>query len=419
MALYTFGGSPADVLTTANGDVVPNYPVLVRVAGTGQLVTALYEADGTTPIGELRSNPSTSSQPGAIRAFKTDVPAIEFEYNDATGQAIRWFENGRELAAEALATAQGALSRSAGGTVTGPVTAADGLTVNDGFTVNGDGHVDNLDADTLTVGGKPVTGGSGATLPGLFSPQAYGAKGDGVADDAPAVQAALDAAYNGGGGWVLVPPGTYRCATLPLRIRRGTRLTLMQGATFRRGAPNTFLLNGDAAQTFGGYTGHGDLVIEGGVWDMRATDNPTNPDMCISIGHARNVVIRDLEIRDVGGYHAIELNSTKNGAVTGCTFRGYLDTGGRDFSEAVQLDGAFRVSVFGGFGPYDGTPCEDVVMRDCYVGASGTAGTVAWPAGSARTRRRGASGTAASRSWATRSRAARSTRSSRTSGKTP
>lgn len=381
MALYTFGGNPSDVLTTANGDVVPDYPVHVRVAGTGQLVTALYEADGTTPIGELRSNLATSSQPGAIRAFKADVPAIEFEYNDATGQAIRWFENGRELAAEALATAQGALSRSAGGTVTGPVTAADGLTVNDGFTVNGDGHVDNLDAGTLTVGGKPVTGGSGATLPGLFSPQAYGAMGDGVADDAPAVQAALDAAYNGGGGWVLVPPGTYRCATLPLRIRRGTRLTLMQGATFQRGAPNTFLLNGDAAQTFGGYTGHGDLVIEGGVWDMRATDNPTNPDMCISIGHARNVVIRDLEIRDVGGYHAIELNSTKNGAVTGCSFRGYLDTGGRDFSEAVQLDGAFRVTVFGGFGPYDGTPCEDVVMRDCYVGASGTAGTVAWPAG--------------------------------------
>jgi|GEM_PF-2956129 len=382
MPLYTYGGNAAAVLTDAAGNVIPDYPLIVRVAGTGQPVTALYEADGTTPIGELRSNPADSNSPGAIRPFKiADITGIEYEYNGLTGP-VRWFESARELPAEALEASRGALSRSAGGTVDGPVTFAGGITVRDGFTVDGEGHVDTLDVDSLTVDGKPVTGGSGGgTLPGMYVPQTYGATGDGVADDAPAVQAALDAAYNAGGGWVLVPPGTYRCATLPLRIRRGTRLTLMNGAVFRRGSTNTFLLNGDATQQLGGYTGHGDLVIEGGVWDMRATDAPTDPDMCISIGHARNVVIRDLEIRDVGGYHAIELNSTKHAVVSGCSFRGYLDTGGRAFSEAVQLDGAFRVSVFGGFGPYDGTPCEDVVMRDCYVGASGTAGTVAWPAG--------------------------------------
>ncbi|MFE0762630.1 right-handed parallel beta-helix repeat-containing protein [Streptomyces smyrnaeus] len=209
----------------------------------------------------------------------------------------------------------------------------------------------------------------------------YGATGDGTTDDAPALQAALDAARDAGGGWIIVPPGTYRCATLPLRIYRRTRLTLAQGATLLRGAPETFLLNGDASQAHGGYTGHGDLIIEGGVWDMRATDAPTDPDMCISIGHARNVVIRDLEIRDVGGYHAIELNSTKHATVANCSFRGYLDTGGRAFSEAVQIDLAGRASLFGGFGPYDSTPTEDVVMRDCYVGPSGTAGTVPWPSG--------------------------------------
>ncbi|SDL43224.1 right-handed parallel beta-helix repeat-containing protein [Streptomyces indicus] len=382
MPLYTYGGNAAAVLTDAAGNVIPDYPLIVRVAGTGQPITALYEADGTTPIGELRSNPAGSDSPGAIRPFKIDgITAIEYEYNGLTGP-VRWFESGREVPAEALEAARGALSRSAGGTVNGPVTFAGGITVRNGFTVHGEGHVDTLDVDSLTVDGKPVGGGSGGgALPGMFAPQTYGAKADGVADDAPAVQAALDAAHNAGGGWVLVPPGNYRCATLPLRIRRGTRLTLMKGATFTRGAPNTFLLNGDANQNFGGYGGHGDIVVEGGVWDMRAPDNPTDPDMCISIGHARNVVIRDLEIRDVGGYHAIELNSAKNGLVENCRFLGYLDTGGRDFSEAVQLDGAFRSSVFGGFGPYDGTPVEDVVMRDCYVGASGTPGTVAWPAG--------------------------------------
>lgn len=243
--------------------------------------------------------------------------------------------------------------------------------------VNG---VASLDA-TGKVPASQLPAMSSGTDSGTLNVRSYGATGDGVTDDAPAIQDALDAAYAAGGGWVVVPAGTYACATLPLRIYRNTRLTLVPGARFKRTAPNTFLLNGDAAQTFGGYTGHGNIIVEGGTWDMRATDFPTNPDMCISIGHARNVIIRDIELLDLAGYHGIELNSTKGAVVDGCSFRGYVDTGGRDFSEAVQIDLAGRPSLFGGFGPYDGTPCEDITMRDCYVGPSGTAGTVAWPSG--------------------------------------
>ncbi|MGY5131282.1 right-handed parallel beta-helix repeat-containing protein [Streptomyces nigrescens] len=222
---------------------------------------------------------------------------------------------------------------------------------------------------------------SGGMDAGTLNVRTYGATGNGTTNDAPAIQAALNAALAAGGGWVVVPPGTYACATLPLRVYRNTRLTLMPGARFKRTGNNTFLLNGDAAQTYGGYTGHGNIVIEGGTWDMRATAYPTNPDMCISIGHCRDITIRDIELLDLAGYHGIELNSTKHALISNCSFRGYVDTGGRDFSEAVQIDLAGRPSLFGGFGPYDGTPCEDITMRDCYVGPSGTAGTVAWPSG--------------------------------------
>ncbi|WP_431980000.1 right-handed parallel beta-helix repeat-containing protein [Streptomyces qinglanensis] len=409
MALYTYGGGPADVLTNTSGDVVPDYPVIVRRAGTGEQVTALLEVDGTTPIAELRTNAASSDQPGAIRPFKIDgVTAIEYEYNGLTGP-VRWYAASRELAAEAASTAASALELAEGalptegGVMTGAAqwqtgspaaTTASSRASADTYdrwrrdaegrqewgagTTAPDAALYRSGPGELTVGGVLLaTGGNG----GFRSVRAAGAVGDGVTDDAPAIQAALTAAHAEGGGWVVVPAGDYLLETLPLRIRGGTRLTLAPGARFVRGATGTLLLNGDADQDYGGYSGHGNLVIEGGIWDMKGADF-LDSDMCISIGHARGITVRDLEIRDVCGFHAIELNSTQHALVDNCAFRGYVDPDGtRDFSEAVQIDLAGRASLFGGFGPYDHTVCQDITVRACYVGASGTAGTVAWPAG--------------------------------------
>jgi hypothetical protein len=209
----------------------------------------------------------------------------------------------------------------------------------------------------------------------------YGADASGAVNADAAIQLALNDARDTGGAWVLVPPGTYLIGAT-LRIYNNTRLTLMQGAEFRRNHGGTMMLNGDAGQAFGGYTGNGDITIEGGLWNMRGTTpGMTGSAMCISIGHAENITIRDLEIRDLPGYHGIELNSTIHGTIADCRFRGYVDPGGRDFSEAVQLDLAKGAGEFGGFGPYDHTPCEDITVTGCYFGGSGTAGTTAWPRG--------------------------------------
>ncbi|MFF3497373.1 right-handed parallel beta-helix repeat-containing protein [Streptomyces sp. NPDC002795] len=207
----------------------------------------------------------------------------------------------------------------------------------------------------------------------------YGADPSGSTDAAPGIQTALNYARDVGGAQVMVPPGVYLIGTT-LRIYSNTRLTLMAGAEFRRNVAGTMLINGDAGQAFGGYTGHSRIVIEGGLWNMRGTTSGlTGSAMCISIGHATDIVIRDLEIRDVSGFHAVELNSTSHGLIQNCRFRGYVDPGGRDYSEAVQIDLAKSEGVFGGFGPYDHTPCEDVLVTGCHFGASGTAGTTAWP----------------------------------------
>lgn len=384
MALYTFGGTPADVLTDSAGNVVPNYLVLVYRAGTNELVSALFEADGTTPISELRTNTSGSTTPGAIRTFKADaVTAIDYQYNGPGGVPVRWYEAARELAQEAAGAAADALLKGEGGTVTAPVAFTGGASVESGLDVEG-----GMTADGAVINGDlTVTGAFAPTslqLSGMriFNPRVYGALGNGTGNDATSIQAALDAAAASSvGGWVLVPSGTYMIGAT-LRIYGNTRLTLLPGAEFRRNYAGTMLLNGDSGQSLSGYTGHGNILIEGGLWNMRGTTGGlTASAMCMSFGHARGITVRDVEIRDLPGYHAIELNAVQTGRVENCQFRGYIDPGSRDFSEAVQIDLAKGSSYFGGFGPYDNTSCQDIEVRSCYVGASGTAGTVAWPRG--------------------------------------
>ncbi|MEW1754712.1 right-handed parallel beta-helix repeat-containing protein [Streptomyces angustmyceticus] len=406
MTQYTFGGVPADVLTTSGGTVVADYPITVRVAGTGATVTAMYESDGTTPIAQLRSNPSGSDTPGAIRTFKVDgVTAIEYEYNGPSGSPVRWYEAAREAATGALDQIEDKLDLS-GGTLTGAVHAALGASTAEAFSTAVTG--DSNERWRITADGKQSWGPGNAALdtflqrsaagvletPGtllagqvslagaqIYNPVLYGAPNNGTGNASTGIQAALNAARDAGGGWVMVQPGTYLIGAT-LRIYANTRLTLLPGAEFRRNVAATMLLNGDAAQNLAGYTGNGNIVLEGGVWNMRGTTaGLTASAMCISIGHARGITIRDIEIRDLPGYHGIELNSTKDGKVLDCSFRGYVDPGGRTFSEAIQLDLAKGSAYFGGFGPYDHTPCEDIEIRGCYVGASGTAGTVAWPRG--------------------------------------
>jgi hypothetical protein len=209
----------------------------------------------------------------------------------------------------------------------------------------------------------------------------FGADNSGTVNADAAIQRALNDARDRGGAQVLVPPGVYLIGAV-LRIYQNTRLTLMTGAEFRRNYGGTMLLNGDAGQDFGGYTGNGSIVIEGGLWNMQGTTpGLTGNAMCISIGHATDILIQDLEIRDLPGFHGVELNSTSHGTIRNCKFRGYIDPGGRDFSEAIQIDLAKSVGVFGGFGPYDHTPCQDILVTGCHFGNSDTAGTTAWPRG--------------------------------------
>lgn len=58
-----------------------------------------------------------------------------------------------------------------------------------------------------------ATGSPGTSGWSVYNVVSYGATGDGSADDAPAIQDAIDAASDAGGGIVYFPPGRYRLAS--------------------------------------------------------------------------------------------------------------------------------------------------------------------------------------------------------------
>ncbi|MGH9327162.1 MAG: glycosyl hydrolase family 28-related protein, partial [Terriglobia bacterium] len=71
---------------------------------------------------------------------------------------------------------------------------------------------------------------SGLALPAktgqntTFNIRQYGAKGDKVSNDAPAIQAAIDACNRAGGGEVVVPPGNYFSGGLIMKSNVTLRL---------------------------------------------------------------------------------------------------------------------------------------------------------------------------------------------------
>src|SRR6266496_1371584 len=70
---------------------------------------------------------------------------------------------------------------------------------------------------------------------GVFDVRAFGAKGDGKALDTPAVNKAIEAAAQAGGGTVRFPAGTYRCFSI--HLKSNITLYIDQGATILAASP--------------------------------------------------------------------------------------------------------------------------------------------------------------------------------------
>ena len=58
---------------------------------------------------------------------------------------------------------------------------------------------------------------AGTFADGVYNVRDFGAKGDGITLDSPAINAAIDTAVKGGGGQVLLPPGVYLSGSIRLK----------------------------------------------------------------------------------------------------------------------------------------------------------------------------------------------------------
>jgi hypothetical protein len=141
--------------------------------------------------------------------------------------------------------------------------------------------------EDVVVAGPPTSG--------VFDVTTYGAVGDGLTDDAAAIQAAIDACEAAGGGKILVPPGEYSTESTISVTHSGTERQveiMAYGATITApsGLSGPILeIGADDASTL-------NVIVNGGHWGMSSRD--WSGTIGISLKSANRCCLRDVIVEN-------------------------------------------------------------------------------------------------------------------------
>ncbi|PJZ19300.1 hypothetical protein CEW46_23960 [Bacillus cereus] len=216
---------------------------------------------------------------------------------------------------------------------------------------------------------------------GELNVKQLGAKGNGVTDDTKIIQSALNLGKTLGKLKLYIPDGDYKLTAI-LRFGSNTHIRMNRGTRLVRHHNSSFFVNGEFKANYTLDTGNSNITVEGGTLEGNILQYPDGFNV-FGLGKARNLTFRDIEIRDVASAHAFDLNDCHDVLIDNCRFLGYKDSTtdqSRGFSEAIQISNHTALG-FSDFGEWDAGITSNVTVQNCYFGASGTTGTVAWAAG--------------------------------------
>lgn len=190
-------------------------------------------------------------------------------------------------------------------------------------------------------------------------PEQFGATGNGVTDDSPGFQLALNRAA---GGVLKLTPGKVYKVNTPVKVKSNTIIDA-RGATIIRGAAIDNVIRNDADGVTGGYAANSNIFLLGGTWDGNSGTFGATPCTIIAFGHCSNVRIKDAVISHTNTYHHIEVNGCFNVEIEGCTLSGGASLA-LTTNEAIQIDLNIDGSQFPWFGPQDSTVCTNINIHD-------------------------------------------------------
>lgn len=244
-----------------------------------------------------------------------------------------------------------------------------------------------------------------APMPGaatniVFDVRHYGAKGDGVTIDTPAINRAIEAANTSGGGTVYIAAGTYKCYSI--HLKSNVLLYLDQNATILAAdVPEGGTASGgydaaepkttwDAYQDYGHNHWHNSLIWGDGIENIgilgpgliwgkglvrggKAAEMPGMGNKSIALKNCRNVILRDFSILK-GGWFGILATGVDNLTIDNLKID--TDRDGMDIDCCRNV----RISNCSVNSPYDDGICpkssfalgypratENVTITNCYV----------------------------------------------------
>jgi parallel beta-helix repeat protein len=221
---------------------------------------------------------------------------------------------------------------------------------------------DVLDYIGANGGGSGGSGGgssTGTAVNEYSTPEKFGAKGDGIADDTSAIQQAIEDKLE-----VRLTGEHYKISDA-LYTKDGTKLIFGSNTVIERTNDKKFIMNSNPASGVkgAGYN-KGKLTVLGGIFKNSSATNTL-----LSIAHGDGIKFEGCTFLNTIDSHTIDLGGCRNVVIRDCKFLGYkVSATGELFREAIQIDLATIFGMPDSYSVFDSTPCKNVLIENNYFG---------------------------------------------------